>query len=109
MDDMQRVYAVEKIYDYAKEYAKKSIVTARGDTYEFSSSARKLNDVLLSDGELVDYLLFAYWNGHMPADKNNGETVNGSKKRKIMQAARDAGYDEQTIRKYMRLLGYSVS
>ena len=108
MDDAQRAYAVGKVYEYATEKAEQVIMKKRGDEYEASSSAKKIDTVISDDKDIADYLLFAYWEGHTSGDKDyKGNTISGSKKKKIRQYAKDAGYTAQEIKYFMKLLGYS--
>lgn len=108
MDDKQRAYAVGKVYEYATEKAEQVIMKKRGDEYEASASAEKIDTVISDDKDIADYLLFAYWEGHTSGDKDyKGNTISGSVKKKIRQYAKDAGYTAQEIKYFMKLLGYS--
>lgn len=108
MDDKQRAYTVGKVYAYATEKAEQVIMKKRGDEYEGSAFAKKIDTVISDDKDIADYLLFAYWNKETVADKDRkGNTISGSKKKKIRQAAKDAGYTTQEIKYFMNLLGYS--
>ncbi len=108
MDDEQKKYAVEKIYEYAKEKAQKTVVEGRKEAYKFAPLAQKIESCISSGGEIDDYFLFSYWSGNTESDKDSkGEPINGSKKRKIIKQARDLGYSNDEIRMYLKLLGYS--
>lgn len=109
MDDAQRVYAVKRVYEYATDFARKTIVTARGDAYELSSASGRLNAVVSKHGVVADYLLFATWNQQLSADRDRyGKTIAGSKKKKLIATAKKAGYTREEIRLYMEELGYAA-
>lgn len=107
LTDEQRAEAVSTVYDYAKDFAKEQVLRSRGEEYAASSERQKIDAAERNGIPLSVYLSYIVRAKALRADKKeNGDTINGSLKRKKEKILKEMGINDQQKAVLLALNGY---
>ncbi len=106
MTDAERALAIQKLYTYANEMAKKEFFTGRNIAYNDMPTVKKFTELEESGVELFDYLYASVKTKDIKGRKNaKGETISGSvKQNKIKCMVNELGFSRAEANKLYEFL-----
>lgn len=107
LTDEQKAKAVPMIYSYARESAKEAFMKSRGIEYEVSSDKTNIDDAVRNGVSMADYVSYEAVTKDVKADKDkNGNSISGSKKKKLEAIIDQMGLTRQQKNVLLALDGY---